>query len=184
MAEGLNRWTGLGNLGADPELRITGGGQAVLKMRLAISENYKGKDDKWTERTEWVSVVVWGRRGEALSKFLKKGDRIYVEGAMRTSSYEKSGEKRYRTEIVASNVLFANSRGETERTAERGAGSGSSAGSSSSQGGDRPPGRAGGGRDGGAAAPAPQDDFGDYGGSGDNDIPFVVDAARLGWWRP
>ncbi len=108
MAEGLNKVMLLGNLGADPELRVTSGGQSVLKLRLATSETYLDKDKNRQERTEWHSVTVWGKRGEGLSKILTKGSRIFVEGGLRTDSYDdKDGNKRYRTEIVASNVLLA-----------------------------------------------------------------------------
>ena len=80
MAEGLNRVLLLGNLGADPELRMTNGGQSVLKMRLATSESYLDRNRERKERTEWHNVVVWGRRAEALSKFLSKGSRLFVVG--------------------------------------------------------------------------------------------------------
>src|ERR1044071_7201569 len=112
MAEGLNRVLLLGNLGADPELRMTGSGQAVLKMRLATSETYLDKNRVRQEKTEWHSVVVWGKRAEALSKFLTKGSRLFIEGGLRTSSYDdKEGNKRYRTEIVANNIILAGSGG-------------------------------------------------------------------------
>src|SRR5215468_1859520 len=111
MAEGLNRVMLLGNLGADPELRMTNGGQAVLKMRLATSETYLDRNRVRQERTEWHRVVVWGKRAEALSKFLTKGSRLFVEGGLRTSSYEKEGIKRYTTEIVASEIIMAGGRG-------------------------------------------------------------------------
>lgn len=104
--DGLNRVMLLGNLGADPELRMTGGGQAVLNMRLATTESYLDKDRERQERTEWHNVVVWGKRAEGLGKIVKKGDRIFVEGGLRTSSYEKDGDKRYKTEVVASNVIL------------------------------------------------------------------------------
>ena len=110
MSEGLNRWMGLGNLAADPELRVTPNGQSVLRLRLACSESYKDRDGNWAERAEWVTVSVWGKRGESLSKHLAKGSRVFVEGSLRTSSYEKNGEKKYSTEIVASKVLFAGGR--------------------------------------------------------------------------
>lgn len=117
--EGLNRVMLMGNLGADPGLRMTGGGQAVLNIRLACSETYQDKDKQRQERTEWVSVVVWNKRAEGLAKILKKGDRIFVEGGMRTSSYEKDGEKRYKTEVVASQVLLQGSAGgKREKQAE------------------------------------------------------------------
>jgi single-strand DNA-binding protein len=107
MAEGLNRVMLLGNLGADPELRMTSGGQAVLKLRLATSESYKDKNQQRQERTEWHQVIIWGKRAEALAKFLTKGSRIFVEGRISSSSYDdKDGNKRYKTEIVAENILL------------------------------------------------------------------------------
>lgn len=112
MAEGLNRVMLLGNLGADPELRMTSGGQAVLKLRLATTETYLDKNRQRQERTEWHNVVIWGKRAEALSKILTKGSRIFVEGGLRTSSYDdRDGNKRYRTEIVSTNILLQGGRG-------------------------------------------------------------------------
>lgn len=108
MAEGLNRVMLLGNLGADPELRYTQSGQPILKLRLATTESYLDSNRVRQERTEWHSVVVWGKRGEALSRILNKGSRIFIEGGLRTSSYDdKDGNKRYRTEIVANDVILA-----------------------------------------------------------------------------
>jgi single-strand DNA-binding protein len=106
MAEGLNKVMLLGNLGADPELRMTQTGDAILKLRLATTENYLDRNNTRQERTEWHQVTLFGKRGEALSKFLKKGERVFVEGRISTSSYEKDGEKRYRTEVVATNVIL------------------------------------------------------------------------------
>jgi single-strand DNA-binding protein len=107
MAEGLNRVMLFGNLGADPELRVTPSGQSLLKLRLATTESYLDKNNTRQERTEWHSITVWGKRGEALSKFLQKGSSIFVEGRISTSSYEKNGEKRYRTDIIANNIILA-----------------------------------------------------------------------------
>lgn len=107
MAEGLNRVMLLGNLGAEPELRMTSSGQAVLKMRIATSETYLDRNRARQERTEWHNVVLWGKRAEALAKILGKGDRILVEGSLRTSSYDdRDGNKRYRTEVISSNILL------------------------------------------------------------------------------
>jgi len=107
MAEGLNRVMLLGNLGADPELRSTTGGQAVLKFRLATSESYLDRNRVRQERTEWHNVVVWGKRAEALGKILNKGSRLFVEGSLRTSSYEdRDGNKRYKTEVNALNIVL------------------------------------------------------------------------------
>lgn len=111
MSQGYNRCMLLGNLGADPELRMTGGGQAVLKLRLATTESYLDKDKQRQERTEWHSVVVWGKRAEGLGKILHKGDRLFIEGGLRTTSWEHEGQKRYRTEIVASEVILQGSPG-------------------------------------------------------------------------
>ncbi len=171
MAEGLNKVMLLGNLGADPELRVTGGGQAVLKLRLATTETYMDRNNTRQERTEWHSVTLWGKRGEALAKFLAKGERIFVEGSLRTSSYEKDGEKRYRTEIVASNVILAG-RGRGGEASEGGGGGGGGYERRAPQ---RDSGGGGGGGRGPSREPAPPppvDDFGDYGGGGDDDIPF------------
>lgn len=113
MADGLNRVHLLGNLGADPELKMTNNGQSVLKMRLATTESYLDRNKVRQERTEWHNVVVWGKRAEALGKFLTKGSRLFVEGGLRTTSYDdKDGNKRYRTEIVANNIILAGSRGD------------------------------------------------------------------------
>jgi single-strand DNA-binding protein len=173
MADGLNRVLLLGNLGADPELRVTQGGQAVLKLRLATTETYMDKNNTRQERTEWHQVTMWGKRAEALSRFLKKGERIFVEGSLRTSSYEKNGEKRYSTEIQASNVILAGGGG---RRGEEAEGGGFGGGGGRSYGG----GRSGGGSNGGREAPsfrepsAPPagDQFDDYGSGGDDEIPF------------
>lgn len=164
MAEGLNRVLLLGNLGADPELRMTNGGQAVLKMRLATSETYLDRNRQRQERTEWHNVVVWGKRAEALGKFLTKGSRLFIEGGLRTSSYEdRDGNKRYRTEVVATNVILSGGGG--------GGGGGGGAG-----GGGGGAGRGGGrSEDGNYDDPGPSGGYNDadYGGGGeDDDIPF------------
>ncbi len=120
MADGLNRVMLLGNLGADPELRFTQGGQAVLNMRLATTESYLDKDKVRRERTDWHNVVVWGKRGEGLAKILTKGSSVFIEGSLRTSSYDnKEGQKVYKTEIHANNILLTGSR---NRGAEGGSG--------------------------------------------------------------
>lgn len=157
MAEGLNRVMLLGNLGADPELRMTQGGQAVLKLRLATSESYLDRNRVRQERTEWHSVVVWGKRAEALGKILSKGSRIFVEGGLRTSSYDdREGHKRYKTEVVANNIILSGG--------SRGGGGGARGGGDEYGAPDEAP----------AAAPAAGGgyDDADYGGGNDDDIPF------------
>lgn len=107
MSEGINAARLLGNLGADPELRFTQGGGAVMNLRLCTNTRYKDRDGNWVDRQEWHAVVVWGPRAEALSKLLSKGSSCYVEGELRTSSYDdKDGVKRYKTEIHADKFIL------------------------------------------------------------------------------
>jgi single-strand DNA-binding protein len=97
----------IGNLGQDPELRYTQSGQAVLNLRLATNESFLNRDNERQERTEWHTVTIWGKRGEALNKILSKGKQLFVEGRLQTRSWEdKQGQKRYTTEIVATNVVL------------------------------------------------------------------------------
>jgi single-strand DNA-binding protein len=163
MAEGLNRVMLLGNLGADPELRNTSGGQAVLKLRLATTESYLDRNRARQERTEWHSVVVWGRRAEALSRILSKGSRLFVEGGIRTSTYDdKDGNKRYRTEVVANNIILAGSAPSSGPRSAAGAGRTDFDASSPAPAPSAAPAAAGGGFD-----------DADYGGGGtDDDFPF------------
>lgn len=172
MAEGLNRVMLLGNLGADPELRYTQGGQAVLNVRLATTESYLDKDKVRRERTDWHNVVIWGKRGEGLAKVLSKGSTIFIEGSIRTSSYDdKEGQKRYKTEIVANNIILAGGRG--GRTQDD-AGGGFAGGGGGGY--ERSAPRGGGGGGGGGRQQPQQDQGGgggdDFGGYGDDDIPF------------
>ncbi len=111
MSDGMNRVILLGNLGADPELRYTTAGVAVLNVRLATNESYVDRNKEPQERTEWHTVVVWGNRAEGLSRVLTKGAGVLIEGTLRTSSYEKDGQKRYRTEVHARDVFFTGKRG-------------------------------------------------------------------------
>jgi single-strand DNA-binding protein len=170
MAEGLNRVMLLGNLGADPELRYTQSGSAVLNMRLATTESYLDRNKVRQERTDWHNIVLWGKRGEALAKFLTKGSTIFVEGGLRTSSYDdKEGVKRYKTEVHATNIILAGGRG---RGAGGGAETAEPTGGASGGGG----GRRGGGGPSGSAPPAgggqSEEPPPDFGGGGDDDIPF------------
>jgi single-strand DNA-binding protein len=108
MSDGLNRVLLIGNLGQDPELRYTQGGQAILNLRIATNESYVNRDGERQEKTEWHTVIVWGKRGEALGKILSKGRQIFVEGRLQTRSWEdKQGAgKRYATEVVANDVIL------------------------------------------------------------------------------
>lgn len=107
MTQGLNKVTLFGNLGADPELRMTGGGTPVLVFRMATTEVYFDKNQQKQERTEWHHVTLFGARAEPLSKLLFKGSRVLVEGRLQTTSYEKEGSKRYKTEVIVSDLILS-----------------------------------------------------------------------------
>lgn len=106
MSDGVNKATLLGNISSDPELRYTQAGQAVLSFSFATNESYIDRDKQKQERADFHNIVVWGARGEGLGKFLKKGFGLFIEGPIRTRTWDnKDGRKCYKTEIHASNVV-------------------------------------------------------------------------------
>jgi single-strand DNA-binding protein len=106
MSDGVNKATLLGNISSDPELRYTQGGQAVLSFSFATNETYIDRDKQKKERADFHNIVAWGARGEGLGKFLKKGFGLFIEGAIRTRTWDdKDGRKCYKTEIHASNIV-------------------------------------------------------------------------------
>ncbi len=108
---GLNKVMIIGNLGADPEMRYTADGAAVTNFRIAASRSYTGSDGERKEETEWFSIVAWRKLAEQCSQYLQKGRRVYVEGRLQTRSWDTpDGQKRYKTEVIAENVLFLDSR--------------------------------------------------------------------------
>jgi single-strand DNA-binding protein len=109
----VNKVILIGNLGRDPELRYTQGGQAVANFTLATNERFSTKDGDKQERTEWHRIVAWGRTGELCAQYLSKGRSVYIEGRLQTREWEdKEGQKRRTTEIVANTVQFLGGRGE------------------------------------------------------------------------
>ena len=101
----INKWIGIGNLGKDPEVKYTGGGQAVTNFSIACNEKWKDKTSgEMVERTEWVSLVFWGRLAEICGEYLSKGSQIFVEGRLQTRSWEKDGVTKYMTEVVVSEM--------------------------------------------------------------------------------
>ena len=104
---GVNKVILVGNLGKDPEVRHLEGGAVVANFPLATSESYKDRSGNRVEQTEWHSVVVWRGLAEVAEKYLKKGNQVYVEGKIRTRSWDdKDGVKRYTTEIVADQMTM------------------------------------------------------------------------------
>ena len=129
MAKSVNKVILVGNLGKDPEVKFTPSGVPVAKFSLATNERYKDKAGEWQDRTEWHNIVAWQRLAEIVGEYVKKGSKIYIEGRLQTSSWEdkQSGEKKYRTEIVAHDLVLLSGRGEggdtqSSRTASANAG--------------------------------------------------------------
>jgi single-strand DNA-binding protein len=104
---GVNKVILVGNLGRDPEVRYTPGGQAVANFTIATNEAWTGKDGQKQERTEWHRIVVWGKTAENCGEYLSKGRQVYIEGRLQTREWtNKEGAKHYTTEIVANQLLF------------------------------------------------------------------------------
>lgn len=119
MARGVNKVILIGNLGADPEVRYMPSGGAVANVRIATTESWKDKQTgEQQERTEWHRITFYNRLAEIVGEYLRKGSQVYVEGRLRTRSYEKEGQTHYSTEIIADNMQMLGGRG--------GAGSGES----------------------------------------------------------
>ncbi len=175
MARGINKVILVGNLGADPEMRHTGGGTAVTTINIATSESWTDKQSgEKQERTEWHRVKLFGRLAEIAGDYLKKGRQVYIEGSLRTDKYtDKAGVERYSTDVIASEMQMlggneggggggASGGGQRERPQSSGGGQRSSGGGNYG-GGSR------GGDDQGSSrqSPAPADS-----GFADDEIPF------------
>ena len=169
----VNKVILLGNLGRDPETRYTTGGDAVTNLRIATSEQWKDKSGEKQERTEWHTVVLFGRQAEIAGEYLKKGRSVYIEGRLQTRKYtDKEGVEKYSTEIVADRMQLIGS-------ARDAGGGGSDAEFGGDAGGGRRSGGGGGGGGSGASRGGGGGGAGGGGGGGkkttddfDDDIPF------------
>jgi single-strand DNA-binding protein len=131
MAKSVNKVILVGNLGKDPEIKYTSSGMAVAKFSLATNEGYKDKAGQWQERTEWHNIVAWQRLAEIVGEYVKKGSKVYIEGRLQTSSWDdkETGQKKYKTEIVANDLVLLSGRGEGDAEgSSRGYSRGASAG--------------------------------------------------------
>lgn len=109
---GVNKVLLIGNLGRDPEVRYTQGGTAVANLNLATTDSWKDAQGQRQEKTEWHKVVAWDKLAEIAKEYLTKGDKVYIEGKLQTRSWDdKSGNKRYTTEIRAEQMLMLGARG-------------------------------------------------------------------------
>ncbi len=118
MAKSVNKVILVGNLGKDPEIKYTPQGTAVARITVATSSSYKDKQTgDWKETTEWHNVVLWQRQAEIAGEYLKKGNKVYIEGRLQTRSWDdkQTGQKKYMTEVVCSDlVLMGGGRGSGE----------------------------------------------------------------------
>jgi len=138
MAGSLNKVILVGHLGQDPKISYTQSGQPVANLRMATSERFKDKQGQWTDRTEWHTVVAWGKDAEFCSNYLAKGALIMIEGRLQTRKWQdKDGQDRYSTEVVANRVQSLGGR-------PQGEGAGAGASGMRPQGGMQPQGGRGG----------------------------------------
>lgn len=111
----VNKVIVLGNLGRDPEVKYTAGGDAVCNLSIATSEQWKDKNGEKQERTEWHRIVLFGRQAEIAGEYLKKGRSVYIEGRLQTRKYtDKDGVEKYSTEIVADRMQLIGGRDDAE----------------------------------------------------------------------
>jgi single-strand DNA-binding protein len=106
----LNKVMLIGNVGVDPDYRTTATGTAVVSLTLATNEKWTDKQGNKQEKTEWHRVAMFNKLAELANQYVKKGSKIYIEGKITTSTYEKDGEKRYSTEIIANSMQFLDSK--------------------------------------------------------------------------
>jgi single-strand DNA-binding protein len=109
---GLNKVQIIGNLGRDPEMRYTPNGKPVTSFTVAVSRSWLKPEGERVEKTEWFNVVAWERLAEICNQYLTKGSAVYVEGRLETRSWEaENGQKHFRTEIIANEVIILDKRG-------------------------------------------------------------------------
>lgn len=107
----VNKVILIGNLGKDPELKYLPSGSAVAEFSIATTENWKDKDGNRQEKTEWHSIVFYGRRAEVVKEYLSKGKPVYVEGRLQTRTWDDNdGHKHYKTEVIGDRFEFIGSR--------------------------------------------------------------------------
>ena len=112
MAKSVNKVILVGNVGQDPEVKYTPSGVPVARVSLATNERFKDGNDQWQDRTEWHSIVAWQRLAGIVGEYVRKGTKLYIEGKLQTTSWEdkQSAERKYRTEIVARDIVLLGSR--------------------------------------------------------------------------
>ena len=159
----VNKWIGIGNLGADPESRVTASGEAVCNISIACTETWRDKaTGEKKEMTEWVRVGFFGKLAEIAGQYLRKGSQVYIEGSLRTRKWQdKNGQDRYTTEIRGDVMKMLGSR----------------------QDGDSAPRQQSAPQQPRTQQPSPQQSGGAQGGFGafDDEIPFIRHAHGASW---
>jgi single-strand DNA-binding protein len=114
MAKSVNKVILLGNVGKDPEIKATASGTVVATFSIATSERFKDKTGNWQDRTEWHNLVAYQRTAEIVRDYVKKGNKLYIEGRLQTSSWDDktTGQKKYKTEIIVNDLSLLSGRGE------------------------------------------------------------------------
>ena len=114
MPKSVNKVVLLGNVGKDPEIKMLPSGMAVANLTLATSDRTKDKAGEWQERTEWHNLTAYQRTAEIIRDYVKKGNKLYVEGRIQTRSWDDqaSGQKKYRTEIIVNDLVLLSGKGE------------------------------------------------------------------------
>jgi single-strand DNA-binding protein len=114
MAKSVNKVILLGNVGKDPEIRSTPSGTIVASFGLATSDRFQDQQGNWQDRTEWHNLVAFKRTAEIVRDYVKKGTKLYIEGALRTNSWDdkQTGQKKYRTEIIVNDLSLLSGRDE------------------------------------------------------------------------
>jgi len=119
MSNGINRVIIIGNMGADPELRYTPSGDAVVNFTLATTESWKDKQGVKQSRTEWHKCTAFRKLAEIIGQYCQKGSKVYIEGKLRTRQWEQDGIKRYTTEISVDQLQMLDSRQDGQAPAPR-----------------------------------------------------------------
>ena len=119
MSRSVNKVMLIGNLGRDPETRYSASGNQVTNLNLATTESWTDSTGNRQDRTEWHRVVIFGKLAEIASQYLHKGSKVYIEGSLRTSQYEKDGITRYSTDIIAREMSMLDSRSDSQGSYNR-----------------------------------------------------------------
>ncbi len=115
----VNSVTLIGNLGRDPELRKTpNGASSVCSFSIATTEKYNDKNGQKQEETEWHNITAWNKQADAMGQYLRKGSAVYIEGKLKTQSWEDNGVKKFKTDIVVKNFQFLDSKPEGQQQSQ------------------------------------------------------------------